>query len=314
MPYIYPPATPTISGDNITISRFLNNPDLIARRMRTLLEQRYIADVLLSGRYNVVGGAVQYETGEPLFGNDNPQAVAPGSEYPLTSLPSGAVALARTVKWGQDTIVTDEAISRQNMSPVERALVKLANTNVKYIDSVALSAIVSAVAAPSSATAVDWSASGTTAAQILAQVLNAKAAKAALNEGFDLDTVVVSDTDHAFAMAKFVAAGYFGRETDSANPALTGNFPTIAGLRWLPTPNLPVSGEAFLVDTNQLGGMADENLGGPGYVSAGGVGIQVKTMREDEEDRWRLRCRRVTVPVILEPLAATRLDTNSAAS
>jgi hypothetical protein len=25
--YIYPPAAPTISGDNVTISRFLNNPD-----------------------------------------------------------------------------------------------------------------------------------------------------------------------------------------------------------------------------------------------------------------------------------------------
>ena len=44
MPYTYPPAAPTISGDNVTISRFLNNPTLVARRLRTLLEQRYIAD------------------------------------------------------------------------------------------------------------------------------------------------------------------------------------------------------------------------------------------------------------------------------
>jgi hypothetical protein len=31
-----------------------------------------------------------------------------------------------------------------------------------------------------------------------------------------------------------------------------------------------------------LGGMADEDLGGPGYASAGGVGVQVKTIRDDE--------------------------------
>jgi hypothetical protein len=67
MPYTYPPAAPSISGDNVTISRFLNNPTLVARRLRTLLEQRYIADTLLSGRFNVEGGAVTYETGESIF-------------------------------------------------------------------------------------------------------------------------------------------------------------------------------------------------------------------------------------------------------
>jgi hypothetical protein len=50
MPYTYPPAAPTLSGDVETISRFLNSPTLVARRLRTLAEQRYIADTLLSGR------------------------------------------------------------------------------------------------------------------------------------------------------------------------------------------------------------------------------------------------------------------------
>jgi hypothetical protein len=77
MPYTYPPAAPTISGDNVTISRFLNNPTLVARRLRTLLEQRYIADSLLSGRFDVSGGAVTYETGEAIGTGDNPRAVSP---------------------------------------------------------------------------------------------------------------------------------------------------------------------------------------------------------------------------------------------
>jgi hypothetical protein len=75
--YTYPPAAPTISGDNVTISRFLNNPTVVARRLRTLLEQRYIADTLLSGRFQVSGGAVSYETGEPIGTGDNPRAVSP---------------------------------------------------------------------------------------------------------------------------------------------------------------------------------------------------------------------------------------------
>jgi hypothetical protein len=46
MAYTYPPAAPSLSGDTETISRFLHNPTLVARRLRTLLEQRYIADTL----------------------------------------------------------------------------------------------------------------------------------------------------------------------------------------------------------------------------------------------------------------------------
>jgi hypothetical protein len=313
MPYTYPAAAPSLSGDNVTISRFLNNPTLVARRLRTLLEQRYIADTLLSGRFTASGGAILYETGETIFAGDNPRAVAPGSEYPLTSLSTGTASLAKTVKWGEDALITDEAISRQGMDPVNRGLTKLVNQNVKYVDSVALSAISSAVTQTMAAGTGDgsgantWIAAATTAADILTDVMFVKGTVAALNNGYELDTVVVSDVVWSLVLAKFTAAGYFPREDNAQNPALTGQFPTIAGLRWLPTPNLPVANAALVVDSQQLGGMADEDLGGPGYTSAGGVGVQVKTMRNDEQDRWRIRCRRVTVPVVVEPAAAYKI-------
>lgn len=302
MAYTYPAAGPSISGDSVTISRFLNDPTLIARRLRTVLEQRYIADTLLSGRYTVSGGAVQYETGESLFTADSPRAVAPGSEYPLTSAPTGVASIAKTVKWGQDTIVTDESISRQNMQPVQRALVKLANQNVKYVDGVALSAISSAVTQTTAATAV-WTTA--TAAQIFRDVALAKANIVALNQGYDPDTIVVSDLAWANALSTFVAAGVLPRE--SANPAFTGEFVEIAGLRWLVTPNLPTANTALILDSSVLGGMADEDLGGPGYASVEGVGVQVKSIREDENDQYRLRARRVTVPIVVEPAAAWKL-------
>src|ERR687896_1661115 len=104
MPYTYPPAGPSISGDVVTINRFLNNPTLVARRLRTLLEQRYVADTLLSGRFTVSGGAVTYETGESIFSGENPRAVGPGGEYPLVSPATGNASIAKTVKWGQDAL------------------------------------------------------------------------------------------------------------------------------------------------------------------------------------------------------------------
>lgn len=306
MPYTYPPAPASLSGDVLTISRFLNSPTQVARRLRTLLEQRYISDALLKGRFTAVGGAVLYETGETIFSADNPRAVSTGGEYPLTSAATGTASLAKTVKWGQDAEVYDESIARQQMNPVNRALTKLANQNVKYVDSVALSAIASAVSATQAVTA---SFATATAQQILLDVADVKADIVALNQGYDPDTVVLDDVNWAIAMAKFIAAGLTPRE--SSNTALlTGDFPVILGMAWLATPNIPTAGVGLVLDSEQLGGMADEDLGGEGYVSAGGVGVQAKTFRltgSDDRDGYRLRCRRVTVPVVLEPAAAKKL-------
>lgn len=303
----YPSPPPTYSGDTVQISRFLQNPTQVARALRTLLQQRYIADALLTGRFQVSGGAILYETGESIFTADNPRAVSPGAEYPLTTTTTGTASLANVVKWGEDSIVTDEAIKRMRIDPVTRALTKLANQNVKFVDSVALSTIASAVTGTAAA-AASWATA--TAAQILNDVLQARAAVVALNQGYVPDTVVVDDASLANAIGKFVAAGYTSRENAANNPAITGSFPEIAGMRWLATPNLPTAGTALVVDSSLLGGMADEDLGGPGYVSAAGPNtapVQVKVMRDDETDAYRLRARRVTVPVVIEPGAARKI-------
>lgn len=304
MAYTYPPAAPSLSGDVATINRFLQSPTQVNRRLRSLAENRYIADAILTGQFEAAGGAVLYETGETIFSDDSPSAVAPGSEYPLTLTSTGNASLAKTVKWGQDTIVTDEAIGRRLMNPVERAFVKLVNQNVKYVDSVALAAVASAVTQSTNA-AADWSTA--TAAQILKDVLLAAANIRALNQGYEPDTVVVDDINHANAMAAFVAGGYFSREDNAENPALTGQFPVVGGLRWLATPNVPEANKAIVLDSSQLGGMADENLAGPGWSGKGPKGVDGKAIRNDEEDAWRLRVRRVTVPVVLEPASAWKI-------
>ncbi|MBR7191719.1 hypothetical protein [Gordonia sp. SCSIO 19800] len=299
MPIHYPPAAPTLSGDALTIDRFLKDPTLVARRLRTLAEQRFIADVLLSARLTTDSGSILYETGESIYSDRAPEAVAPGSEYPLTTVGTGDAQLAKTVKWGRDAEITDEAISRQRIDPVNRALTKLVNNTVKTIDSVALAAIASTVT-QSTAALSSW-ASGTP--NIFRDIARAKAKIRALNEGFEPDTVVVDDVTFANIISDPAFALLLPRESRDT-PVFTGNFPIIDGMRILPSPNLPITGRALIADTVQLGGMADENLGGPGYVSAEGVGIQAKTIRKDDEDKWRVRARRVTVPIVLEPKAA----------
>jgi hypothetical protein len=299
MPYTYPPASPSLSGDIETINRFLNSPTLVSRQLRTLAQQRYISDSILSQRFQVEGGAVLYETGESIFTTDNPRAVPPGSEYPLTTAPTGQASVAKTVKWGQDTEITDESIKRQRLQPVTKAMVKLVNQNVKFVDSIALAAIASAVTATAAA-AASWSTAS--AAQILADVAQAKANILALNQGYEPDTVVLSDTTWARAYAAFTSGGFLPRE-DRRQLGGLRHLPTVAGMRFLPTPNLPTAGTVLVVDSTMLGGMADEDLGGPGYNGAGPLGVEGKSIREEGKDQWRLRMRRVTVPVITEPAA-----------
>lgn len=300
----YPAPAPSFNGDTLQIHRFLKDPGQVARRVRTLLDRRYIADALLKQRLQVVGGAITWESGDPIGTADAPRAVAPGAEYPLVSLTGGTPSVARTTKWGQDTEITDEAIARQKLQPVNTALRKLANQNVITVDSLTLSAVTTAITQTYAASAL-WA--GATAEQILTDALRARATITSLGEGYDPDTVVLDDLTFASVKAKFIAAGYLPREDGQA---LSGSaFPQVEGMVWLNTPNAPAN-TVIIADTEQLGGMADEDLQSPGYAAAaepGTTGVEVKVIRDDEDDKYRARARRVTVPVVLEPQAGIRI-------
>lgn len=299
MAYSYPPSAPTFSGDYETISRFLNTPTLVARRAQDLTMNRFIADVLLTGRTDVSGGAITYEVEDESNYTLRPvTSVSPGGEYKLTGITATTPAVTKVTKWGQDTLVTDEAIKRQNFSAVEKGLGKLTNTLVKHVDSISLSLIASTVTATRAASAA-WSSEG---AKILQDIMLAKAAVTSLNKGYDPNVLVVDDTTWAYIASNDKLAISRARE-DSSNAVYTGNFGTLAGLQILPSPNLPGGSGAWLVDTNALGGIADEDLGG-GYE---GDNVQTKSMREDANDRWRLRARRVCVPYVTDPGAAIKI-------
>jgi hypothetical protein len=301
--YTYPAPAPTVSGDYLTIHRLLNNPTLIARRLRTIAEQRFIADALLTGRFDAVGGAIQYEQGDSLYPDRGPEVVRPGKEYPMTGLGIGPTQIAEVQKWGEDVPVTDEAIKRLNRNPVDRAFAKMINQMVKTVDGVALAVIASQVT-QTVAAAASWATA--TAKQIFLDVAKVKGDIIDLNEGFEPDTVVLPTLAWTYAMATFADAGYLPRE-DRQQPVLTGEFPVIDGMRWLATPNVPVANAGLVVDSAQLGGMADEKLGGPGYTGVGPEGIETKSIRDEKKDKYDLRARRVTVPIVLEPNAAKKI-------
>ncbi|HEY8591211.1 MAG TPA: hypothetical protein VIL55_16810, partial [Naasia sp.] len=268
----YPVARPEGDLTAEQIQLLLANPRLIARRIQQLTDQRFLADYLLTGRFNAVGGGIFYENGDELFVAENPEQIAPGAEYPLSVVGRGDLAAAKTVKWGRDSEVYDEAIARLGINPVDRALTKLANTIIRYIDTVAWGVISSKVTGTLAAGAT-W----TDAGKIITSVLTARAAEQDLELGIERDTVILTTTQYAKVLGIFMNSGLLPRE--EGNVILSGNLPTeIMGFTWVTSTHISGS-DPLLVDRDQLGGMADEDLRSPGYVRNRGVGIETLSER-----------------------------------
>lgn len=292
--YTYPVARPSGDLTAAEIHLLLQNPTVIAKRVSMLADQRFIADYLLAGRYSAVGGGIFYETGEEIFPADSPESVAPGGEYPKTVLTRGEIAAAKTDKRGLETDITDEAISRSGQVTVDRALGKLVNGMVRDVDSIAMAVIASKVT--DTYTSAAWS----SIENVVTALADAKSNREDLALGLDLDTVVLSGAQWAKVMGLFAAAGVLPRE-GNGNPLVNGNFPqNLLGYTWVTSPYAFTN--PMLVDRDQLGGMADEDLGSPDYVRAGEFNVETYS-RRNENDSYTVRARRVTVPVVIEPKA-----------
>lgn len=307
MPHIYPPAAPTISGDTITISRFLNAPAAVMRRLRTLTEQRFIADVLLSGRYLTAGGSILYEQSESIYTQKAPEAVNAGAEYPRSSAAPGVAAMASVTKWGQDVPITDEHVGRYGRRAVDVALIKIANYLIRQVDAVALAAIAAAVTATAAAAGGGgWAGAS---ADPLLDLMLAAAAIRGLDQGYEPDVAVMSDVSLARMIANSkIISGLTRESSESPTAAGIRAAREIAGLEPLPTNNLPVASTVFVVDTTMLGGLGYERIPSPEYQGDPANGVESWIRRDPSaNDQWIVRGRRPVVPIVQEPGAGYKI-------
>lgn len=287
---------PTISGDLVAISRFLDNPAAIQRRLRNFRDMRFVSDQVLTQRFRSQGGAVLYEQSEPFVSDRTVEAVSAGSEYPYANLPTGTAAIAAIQKWGQKVLLTDEEIARNAYggTAVLRALGKTVNSIISQVDAISMSAIKSAAA--DTATAGSWDNATATSRKPLEDILLAVQRITDRNLGYVPDTLVVSTKGYTYLMLNDAIAQLRKRE-ESSNPVYTGMIEQIAGLTVLKTPSLTTT--ALVLDSTQLGGMADEVDGAPGY-AVSDLAVEIKSIRKDDQDAWDLQGRRKTVPVVQE--------------
>lgn len=341
MPFLQPPGFPTgdlSTQDVYSISRYLNDPTMVLRALRTIADQIFIGNKILTGQFYTTDGAAIYEQIESIFAANTPQAIQPGDDYPMTPVPTGPAQIANILKWGLDTPITDESIARQNFDVVKRDFIKLVNSVFQHIDALVMAAFVSAitqtvdagsptVTGNSPAGGANWNGSGTNAPRILRDIMYAEQLMRSLKQGYNANIVVCDLETYAAVMGDPNIAPALPREDMgrgvSEMPIMegikTGLQTRLLGKTWLATPNLPagVFGPfAAVADSTVLGGMLDEKLSAPGYVgsqddgTAEGEGrsmIQCKTMREDKKDRWLIRARRPTAPMIIEPKAIVQI-------
>lgn len=298
--YTYPVTRPSGTLTTAQIHLLLSNPQVIARRVAELSDQRFISDYLLAGRFEARGGGIFYETGEQIFAADSAEAVEPLAEYPLTVLTRGELAAAKTTKTGLGTEFADEAISRLGQNTVDRGLTRLSNQVIKDVDAIAMAVIASKV------TSTIASAAWTTVGAIVTSLLAAQANREDLALGIAPDVVALTGAQWAKVMGLFATAGVLPRE--DGNPLVAGQYPqNLLGFTWVTSPWL-VGSDPLLVDREQLGGMADEDLGSPDYVRAGEFNVETHIERiTPARDGYRANARRVTVPVVLEPLAGIKI-------
>lgn len=304
---VNPPPAPTLSGDLVTIHRLLQSPTQLARRLRTLDDMRFVADKILTQRFRSAGGAVLYEVSEPITTSRPVEAVSPGSTYPYAPALDGAAALAAVQNWGQATRLTDAAIKRRirGGDELDRVLRKVMNTVIQKIDALAIAAVASAVSATVDADTYGGAWNGATP-NILRTLEVAKAAIVDLDMGYVPDTLLLSTEMYAI-MASDEKVNNLRRRETTDNPIYGGEVEMIDDLVVVKAPatRLPTA-DVWVLDSKQLGGMADETEVDPGYVAAE-MGVQIQTERVAKADAWDVWARRLTVPVVQEPGAAVRI-------
>ncbi len=304
MPTQFPPGAPTISGDVLSINRFLKDTPWVLRALRDIANEQFVADKLLTAQFYTESGSLGYEQNESIYADRAPKPVPPGGEYPITPISTGPASTANTVNWGNDALITDASIRRQKFPVVARAFRKLMNTHISTIDSIGLSAVVSSVTQNTDAIG-SWKASDGSA-KILRDLMRAATKIIGLKQGYlpnavfiepDVFANVVSNDD----LMKLLPREYPGVESTPVVAGLNSLLmKQIGGFTFMTSPNAPATGKALMLDTNVFGGFLDEVADDPGYVQDE-KGLQVKSIRDEETDGWRIRARRITVPTVLEP-------------
>lgn len=290
----FPPVPAAISGQNLTLSLFLNNPARVQRTLEELSSQRFIADRIFAGGPAASGGAVIYDqvTAENLYTLRDIQEITPGSEFPIVNgaEPNPLVALVK--KWGGSAIFTYEQVRRNQLDVLRRELIRLRNTIVKKVDTVAIATLDASPKQTQSASG-DWT---TAATDIISDVETAKNKIDLIDMGYEASWVLINPAQALDIRKDADIRTAYPRENLGANLLNKGaaDLAGILGLDWYVS-NRVTAGEVW-VGAGTVGFISDEI---PGPYS--------RVLDEMDKERWRVMAARVPTMGVTDPKAVVKI-------
>jgi hypothetical protein len=159
-PVAHPLGAPTVSGTEITVDSYSQQPTRVTRLVNDLTLQRFLIDRLFTRGGGVSGGAVLYDeiTENDRFAIRDVELVESGEEFPLITSARLAPKVATPKKWGGKFFVTDEARDRNEIVGFTNQVRKVANTIVRKTDQYVVAVLQASIAANSrTMTGHSWS-------------------------------------------------------------------------------------------------------------------------------------------------------------
>lgn len=286
---LYPGAPPSVSGNQITVERFVKSPSQVYRVLSDLTKERFIADFIFNSG-DAQGGAVLYDqvTENDLYASDDPREIAPGAEFPMVSDEQGDPKVAAVTKRGSAFPLTYEAVRRDQRDVLQRGLIKLRNSSIKKHDAIAVQALLDAPTRTGGATAA-WS--GATGDQVFADLFGAVSSVEEADLGYNIDTVLINPARVLDLLKKKDIRDALPRENTSVNPITSGRLYGLIGIpNWIVSNRVPTD-HVLLLTRGIAGSVRDE------------VPFYTRSVDQEERERYLIMAGRVSVPIVTDPLA-----------
>ncbi len=277
---------------------FVHTPHMVTRRMNDIItEDRLLSHYLLSGRWEMVGGALilEEELATPTPTGES-EIVAPGAEYPTMSVEEAGRRLAFAQKIGGARELTDEAVKREGFNKVESTLRRICNKGIRDWESTSMSVIKSA--AVPEYTSQAW----TDPDVFLTEVDTAKVTMVELDKDFDPTEIIVTERQW-IALKPIIKKLLPDADTRIVNDEKFN----LCGLTWHRSRFLPTDWVPTLMDREMFGGIGHETLPAKKYCSVEGGLVEVKVTDLERVDGVRIQWRKTDVPIIRNVDAALRV-------
>lgn len=243
-------------GPQITVNTLVKSPTLVPRRILSMLDQQFIADLVLRNVGSIPSGVATYYESNPLFSDSGAEIVAEFGEIPVALNSVGAVHVAQTVKRALAVRISYEMQSRNAIDDVNLQMMQVSNTMIAAWDGVFMGALEAALPGSHTfAATAAWDASPTFSR---ADIATAIASITKEKRGFNPNALIISPTVIAAMMGNDDIWKLWQGNINDQNPVYTGKLPgKLWGLDVYSTYSTD-DVSAYVVEAKTVGFIGDE--------------------------------------------------------